>query len=186
MGTKASHQHSSVSNAHGYLSGTHNPCLSWQHLFSQKVTAWQFICCPNHMNHARWSPACGLRWQMLRLNRSILLVKLWSTALCSVYHQDTQEGQGKEEAGSCFTLISFRGKTSTPHLPKESWQCGSDYIAAFGLKCPKPLLVLWICFVWVYWRVVGRKPCQAPNLFQAFLCTAWCQAQQKTHTVLQQ
>lgn len=35
--------------------------------------------------------------------------------------------------------VLFRGKIFMPHLPKEALQRGSDYIAAFGLKCPKTL-----------------------------------------------
>lgn len=52
-------------------------------------------------------------------------------------------GRVRQEGGRLMLhTISFSGKISTPHLPKESLQCGSDYIAAFGLKCPKPLRVL--------------------------------------------
>lgn len=35
----------------------------------------------------------------------------------------------------------FKGKMFVPYLPEEALQCGSYYIEAFGLKCPKTLLL---------------------------------------------
>lgn len=47
------------------------------------------------------------------------------------------------------------------------------------LEVSQNTVAVWICFAWFDSRVLGRNLCQTPNLFQAFLCTAWNHAQQQ-------
>lgn len=130
------------SNVYGYLSGTHSPCLSWQHLFSQQVTAWRLISSSNYMNLTKCMLVSSVWTEVADATLKQVHIINEAAWYCLVQYIPLRRHTGRVRQGGSrlvVHIILFRGKIFMPHLPKESLQYGSDYIAAFGLKCPKPL-----------------------------------------------
>ena len=87
-----------------------------------------------------WLNAC---WSQVVSDATLKQVHIINEAAwyCLVQYIPLRRHTGRVRQGGSrlvVHIILFRGKIFMPYLPKESLQYGSDYIAAFGLKCPKP------------------------------------------------
>lgn len=173
-----------ASNVWGYLSGTHSPCLSWQHLSSQQVTAWQFISSSNHMNLSKCMLVSSVWTQVADATLKQVHIINKAAWYCLVQCIPLRRLTGRVRQGGgrlmIHTILFYSGAKFSCHTSLRNL-CNVVQIVLQHLawSVPKHSVAVWICFVWFDRRVVGRKPCQTPNLFQAFLCTAWCHAQQQ-------
>ena len=157
--------HSNINSNHRYqslppaflkchnLSGTYSPCVSWQHLFSQQVTAWQFIRGSNYTNLTKCMLVSSVWTEVADATLKQICIINATAWYCLVECIPFRWLTGRIRQGEARLLVHtilFRGKIFMPHLPEESLQCGSDYIAAFGLKSPKPLCccVNMFCLIW--------------------------------------